>query len=76
MRTVPTLFILTCLAAALSPSARAQTPATSDTPSAQHLAFFETKVRPVLAEHCYECHSARAQKLKANLRLDSRAARP
>src|SRR4051794_12253017 len=33
-------------------------------------AFFETKVRPVLAEHCYQCHSATAPKLKAGLRLD------
>src|SRR5688500_18519219 len=32
--------------------------------------FFETKVRPVLVEHCYECHSARATKLKGGLALD------
>ena len=37
------------------------------------LAHFENKVRPLLAEHCYECHSAGAEKLKANLYLDSRA---
>ena len=24
------------------------------------LAFFESKVRPVLIEHCYDCHSAQA----------------
>src|SRR6185503_1791705 len=34
--------------------------------------FFEKKVRPVLAERCYECHSHQAKKLKANLHLDSR----
>ena len=34
--------------------------------------FFEKRVRPVLAEHCYECHSAEAKKLKGKLRLDSR----
>ena len=33
--------------------------------------FFETKVRPVLAEHCYACHSAQAKKLKGGLLLDS-----
>ena len=33
-------------------------------------AFFETKIRPVLAEKCYECHSARADKIKGGLRLD------
>ena len=34
--------------------------------------FFEKRVRPVLAEHCYECHSAEAKKIKGKLRLDSR----
>ncbi len=37
------------------------------------IAFFEQKVRPVLAEHCYSCHSADAKKLKGNLYLDSKA---
>src|SRR5262245_42726823 len=34
--------------------------------------FFEKKIRPVLAERCYECHSHDAKKLKAGLYLDSR----
>ncbi|PAW91492.1 MAG: hypothetical protein B9S33_00955 [Pedosphaera sp. Tous-C6FEB] len=34
------------------------------------IAFFEKRVRPLLAEHCYECHGAK--KSKGNLRLDSR----
>jgi hypothetical protein len=34
--------------------------------------FFEKRVRPVLAEHCYKCHSAQAKKLKGGLLLDSR----
>src|SRR3954451_12993420 len=37
--------------------------------------FFEKKIRPVLVEHCYSCHSedaARANKLKAGLALDTR----
>jgi mono/diheme cytochrome c family protein len=37
------------------------------------VAFFEEKVRPVLVEHCYSCHSAEAKKLKGNLYLDSKA---
>ena len=32
--------------------------------------FFEKQVRPVLAENCYACHSAKKQ--EAGLRLDSR----
>ena len=30
------------------------------------LSFFEQKIRPVLAENCYECHSAKAKKLGAS----------
>ena len=33
--------------------------------------FFEKKVRPILAEHCYACHSAAAKKSKGGLLLDS-----
>jgi Protein of unknown function (DUF1553)/Protein of unknown function (DUF1549)/Planctomycete cytochrome C len=33
--------------------------------------FFESKVRPVLVEHCFQCHSAGAKALKGGLRLDS-----
>lgn len=36
--------------------------------------FFETKIRPVLVEHCFECHSAKAQPPEGKLRLDSRDA--
>jgi cytochrome c553 len=42
--------------------------------SAEQVEFFETKIRPVLAQHCYSCHSADAKKLKAGLRLDDPAA--
>src|SRR6266404_3859650 len=34
--------------------------------------FFEQKVRPLLVERCFNCHSARAKKIKGELRLDSR----
>ena len=46
-------------------------PANAD--EAAGLEYFETHVRPLLVEHCYQCHSADAEKLKANLYLDSRA---
>jgi hypothetical protein len=35
--------------------------------------FFEKKIRPVLAERCYQCHSAQAKKHKGGLELDTRA---
>ena len=37
------------------------------------VAFFEQKIRPVLVEQCYECHSTEAKKLKSGLYLDSKA---
>ncbi len=41
-------------------------------PEAAGVEFFEKRVRPVLVEHCYQCHSARAKSLKGGLRLDGR----
>ncbi len=38
------------------------------------LEFFEAKIRPVLVQHCYECHSADAKNIKGGLLLDTRAA--
>jgi hypothetical protein len=40
----------------------------------EQVEFFETKIRPVLVEHCYECHSAQSEKLKGKLLLDNRDA--
>lgn len=40
--------------------------------SEEEIAFFETKIRPVLAQHCFECHSSQAQSVKGGLQLDSR----
>ena len=43
--------------------------------SQESLAFFESKIRPVLVEQCYSCHSQEAAtkgKLKGGLYLDSR----
>src|SRR5689334_505885 len=34
--------------------------------------FFEKQVRPLLIQHCYQCHSTEAKVLKGGLRLDSR----
>ncbi len=34
--------------------------------------FFEKKIRPVFVEHCYQCHSQDAEKVKGGLLLDTR----
>ena len=36
--------------------------------------FFEKRVRPVLVEHCYKCHSDAGKEPKGGLRVDSRDA--
>ena len=33
--------------------------------------LFEKTVRPLLERKCYDCHSAKADEVKGNLRLDS-----
>jgi cytochrome c553 len=35
---------------------------------------FEKEIRPLLVEHCYQCHSTGGKKLQAGLLVDSRAA--
>ncbi|MEO6742381.1 MAG: PSD1 and planctomycete cytochrome C domain-containing protein [Chthoniobacteraceae bacterium] len=41
-------------------------------PTAEQLDFFEKKIRPVLSERCYKCHSEKADKVKGSLVLDTR----
>jgi len=35
--------------------------------------FFETKIRPILAQNCYKCHSSTSEKVKGKLLLDNKA---
>jgi hypothetical protein len=43
-------------------------------PDKKGIAFFEKRIRPVLVQSCYECHSTRdGAKVKGGLALDSRA---
>jgi len=41
-------------------------------PTEEQLRFFENKIRPLFANHCYQCHGP--DKQRGNLRLDSLAA--
>lgn len=47
---------------------------TTSEKSEKDVAFFETRVRPVLVQHCYKCHSVETKQAKGGLRLDSRDA--
>src|SRR5437868_3942928 len=44
----------------------------ADVPNSAGLELFEKKIRPVLVNECYKCHSATSEKLKGGLMLDSR----
>src|SRR5438132_6980717 len=45
----------------------------ADVPSAEGARFFEEKVRPIIEQRCFECHSHQSGKMKGGLTLDSRA---
>ncbi|MGB1888814.1 MAG: DUF1549 domain-containing protein, partial [Akkermansiaceae bacterium] len=66
MKALP-IFIL--LFASLATSA----PAEAEQLASEQVEFFENKIRPVLAESCYECHNS-VDKKKGGFALDYRAA--
>ncbi len=61
--------VVTCLSSlgtiAEEPSALKATP--------EEFEWFEREIRPLLAEHCFSCHSSTVEHPKGGLRLDSRA---
>ncbi|MEI7686090.1 MAG: PSD1 and planctomycete cytochrome C domain-containing protein [Planctomycetota bacterium] len=48
------------------------TPELARAQDAAPLEFFERRIRPVLVNHCYECHSTASKKKKGGLLLDTR----
>ena len=40
--------------------------------SPEGTALFEQHIRPLLVEQCYQCHSAKAEKVKGHLFLDTK----
>lgn len=58
-RVVIASILLVCVNA---PRALAENPQSS--------AFFESRIRPILVEKCYKCHSSGAVRIKGGLRLD------
>ena len=41
-------------------------------PTKEQAAFFENKIRPILSQNCYKCHSLETGKSKGGLTLDTR----
>ena len=50
----------------------AASPVGDSTTDAHGIEFFEAKIRPVLVEKCYSCHSADAKALRGGLLLDTK----
>ena len=67
-REIRRLLLFLILALMLAVAVRAAEVATAP----EGIEFFEKKIRPLLVERCYKCHSAASEKLKGGLRLDSR----
>jgi len=69
---VSSYFAAVAIALAIAYSVvRPATVATCHADETSDLDFFESKIRPLLIEHCYECHSQESGESNGNLRLDS-----
>ncbi len=64
------IFLLASVVMSQQPSAEPSRSAGSQAREAG-LKLFETKIRPILAEHCYRCHGPDSGDGKAKLRVDS-----
>ncbi|HZE96736.1 MAG TPA: PSD1 and planctomycete cytochrome C domain-containing protein [Planctomycetota bacterium] len=63
---------MTALLGLLSLGAFAQEKTAAAPADAEGVEFFEKKIRPVLADKCYSCHSSELRKVKGGLRLDTK----
>ncbi len=67
------MFVGAALACATTPMLRAQAPnAALSAADRDGIEFFEKKIRPVLVERCYECHSNKAKSLEGNFSLETK----
>src|SRR5688572_2019826 len=64
MNTSQPLFVLAGLISAALPVLAAE-------PTKEQLDFFESKIRPILSNNCYSCHSVEQGKSKGGLTLDT-----
>jgi len=62
------LWLALCFMACASPMLRAAPLAGSE---AKGVELFESQIRPLLADKCYQCHSRQSKKVKGGLLLDS-----
>jgi hypothetical protein len=74
----PFLLVLSCAVGVLAygfrlgASPQPQATRTAQPPTKEQVEFFESKVRPILADRCYKCHSAASGAPRSSLALDWR----
>lgn len=68
------IYLRLLLSTVLLPVGLALPALVADESSAEGIKYFETHIRPLLAQRCYGCHSGRAGKQEGGLLLDSREA--
>jgi hypothetical protein len=64
-------FIVLCLLWLVGTVAAAEPQSITAQVSAEDSEFFERKIRPLLSQQCFDCHSARAETQHGGLRLDT-----
>jgi hypothetical protein len=72
MTAVRSLFRPAPVALLVALGAAGTAPAAQEDAAREGMEFFEKKIRPVLSERCYSCHSAQAGKVKGGLHIDTR----
>jgi hypothetical protein len=72
LRQVSCNAVVFCLLSSAVTSRAADDDGASPREDAAAVAFFETKIRPVLVQHCYQCHSESAGMSEGSLLVDSR----
>ncbi|MFN7934285.1 MAG: PSD1 and planctomycete cytochrome C domain-containing protein [Bryobacteraceae bacterium] len=68
-----TATLLGCVFIAALYSYTQQAPTVEEKPTAEQMEFFETKIRPVLAKNCYQCHGSDSKTAMGGFIIDSRA---
>lgn len=71
MRRLATILVTMSTMLAIGAAAGGRIAPADDGPTAEKL--YRERVLPILRDHCYECHSAKSDDLKGNLRVDTRA---
>jgi cytochrome c553 len=69
LHSVPAALFVSCLLTGIA--GRSVSAAAADGNDPASAEFFEARIRPVLVQHCYECHSADAKIVKGGLLLDT-----